>query len=150
VAQGFVDPNRVAIMGASYGGYLSLMCLGQAPNVFKLAIADAPVTQWEAYDTGYTERYMNTPQTNRRGYQQGSVMHYAAQFPDEPNRLLLVHGMIDENVHFCNTSLLISALIENNKPYELSLYPDERHGFRKWSSAMHNEMNRLLFIVRNL
>ena len=77
-----VDINRVAITGWSYGGYLSLMGLAQRPDIFKIAIAGAPVTQWELYDSAYTERYMGTPSENPKGYQSGSVVNWADQFPD--------------------------------------------------------------------
>jgi dipeptidyl-peptidase 9 len=83
IKQGFIDTERIAVTGWSYGGYLSLMCLAQRPDFFKLAIAGAPVTKWEAYDTGYTERYMDTPDNNPNGYQAGSVMHYINGMPDE-------------------------------------------------------------------
>lgn len=79
----FIDMERVAIHGWSYGGYLSLMGLIQHPSVFKVAIAGAPVTNWELYDTGYTERYMDLPGDNKQGYSAGSVLSYIPQFPDE-------------------------------------------------------------------
>lgn len=79
----FIDMDRVAIHGWSYGGYLSLMGLIQYPDVFKAAIAGAPVTNWELYDTGYTERYMDLPEENKQGYSAGSVLSYVQQFPDE-------------------------------------------------------------------
>lgn len=79
----FIDMERIAIHGWSYGGYLSLMGLIQYPNVFKVSIAGAPVTNWELYDTGYTERYMDLPDENKQGYSAGSVLSYIHQFPDE-------------------------------------------------------------------
>lgn len=82
-ALGYIDMDRVAIHGWSYGGYLSLMGLIQYPEVFKVSIAGAPVTSWEYYDTGYTERYMDLPENNREGYATGSVMNYIYMFPDE-------------------------------------------------------------------
>ena len=94
---GYIDLKRVAVHGWSYGGYLSLMALAQRPDVFKLAIAGAPVTKWTLYDTGYTERYMDTPFNNPEGYEKGSVLSYVNCFPDEENRLLVIHGLMDEN-----------------------------------------------------
>jgi pimeloyl-ACP methyl ester carboxylesterase len=82
VKQGFVDTERIAVTGWSYGGYLSLLCLAQRPDFFKVAVSAAPVTKWESYDTGYTERYMGTPTDNPVGYEAGSVMHYIDGFPD--------------------------------------------------------------------
>lgn len=80
---GYMDMKRVAIHGWSYGGYLSLMGLVQFPCVFKLCIAGAPVTSWQQYDTGYTERYMDTPHNNPKGYSSGSVLSRVHDFPDE-------------------------------------------------------------------
>ena len=78
-----IDLSRVAIHGWSYGGYLSLLGLAQYSHVFKVAIAGAPVTSWNLYDTGYTERYLGQPQTNQIGYKNGSVLSYVNQFPDQ-------------------------------------------------------------------
>ncbi|XP_053958291.1 dipeptidyl peptidase 9 [Anastrepha ludens] len=146
---GYIDMNRVAIHGWSYGGYLSLMGLVQYPDVFKIAIAGAPVTNWEYYDTGYTERYMDLPQNNKRGYSAGSVLNYVHAFPEEENRLLLIHGLIDENVHFYHTSQLISALNRANKPYDLHVFPEERHSLHNIESNKNYE-TKLLAFLQNL
>ncbi len=122
--QGITDPTRVGIFGWSYGGYMSLMCLAKADDVFKVAVSGAPVTHWDGYDTAYTERYMSTPQDNPTGYKDGSVM---AHVDSITGKLLLIHGMIDENVHFRHTARLINALIKAGKDYDLLLFPDERH-----------------------
>lgn len=79
----FIDMTRVAIHGWSYGGYLSLMGLAQRPDIFKCAIAGAPVTNWLLYDTGYTERYMGLPTENVEGYRRSNVLSYVRHFPDE-------------------------------------------------------------------
>lgn len=147
---GFIDLNRVAIHGWSYGGYLSLMGLVQYPDLFKVAIAGAPVTSWDLYDTGYTERYMDLPENNYDGYVAGSVLSYVHKFPDEANRLLLIHGLIDENVHFYHTSELIKHLIRANKPYTLQIYPEERHSLRSLESSKHYETFLLQFLQDNL
>ncbi|EDV91234.1 dipeptidyl peptidase 9 [Drosophila grimshawi] len=146
---GYIDMERVAIHGWSYGGYLSLMGLVQYPEIFKVAIAGAPVTNWEFYDTGYTERYMDLPQFNEAGYTAGSVLNYVHAFPEEDNRLLLIHGLIDENVHFYHTSRLISALNKANKPYALHLFPEERHSLRNLESNKNYE-TKLLSFLQNL
>ncbi|XP_005178587.1 dipeptidyl peptidase 9 [Musca domestica] len=146
---GYIDMNRVGIHGWSYGGYLSLMGLVHYPNIFKIAIAGAPVTNWEYYDTGYTERYMDLPQNNKSGYTAGSVLNYIPLFPDEDNRLLLIHGLIDENVHFFHTSQLINALNKANKPYTLHIFPDERHSLRNLESNKNYE-TKLLSFLQNL
>jgi len=137
--QGIADPKRVAISGWSYGGYLSLLALAQRPDVFKISVAGAPVTDWLAYDTGYTERYMDTPANNPKGYEMGSVSHYVNGFPDQENRLKIVHGLIDENVHFVHTATLIQSLTDAQKPYRLMVFPSERHGVRNGRSAAYLE-----------
>jgi dipeptidyl-peptidase 9 len=127
ISQGIgIDKNKIGITGWSYGGYLSLMAIGQRPDIFKCSIPKCPVVLWEAYDTGYTERYMGIPPSE--GYDNGSVLKYVSTFPDQDNRVLLVHGMQDENVHFSNTVQLIDALITANKPHHIMLLPKERHG----------------------
>ncbi|BFF88851.1 dipeptidyl peptidase 9 [Drosophila madeirensis] len=146
---GYIDMERVAIHGWSYGGYLSLMGLVQFPQIFKVAIAGAPVTDWKYYDTGYTERYMDLPHQNEAGYAAGSVLNYINSFPEEENRLLLIHGLIDENVHFHHTSRLISALNKANKPYSLHLFPEERHSLRNLESNKNYE-TKLLSFLQNL
>jgi dipeptidyl-peptidase 9 len=145
-----IDMSRMAIFGWSYGGYMSLMGLCQRPDVFKLAIAGAPVTTWELYDTGYTERYMGLPCANTDGYARGNVLNWAKSFPNEENRLLIMHGMIDENVHFIHMRKLISALIRENKPYTLQVYPNERHGVRSKDASMHCDLNLFSFLEQSI
>lgn len=147
---GYIDMERVAIHGWSYGGYLSLMGLVQYPDIFKLSIAGAPVTSWEYYDTGYTERYMDLPDNNRSGYTAGSVLNYIHKFPEEDNRLLIIHGLIDENVHFFHTSQLVNGLIKANKPYQLQVYPNERHSLRNLEASKHYETKLLSFLQNHL
>ncbi|KAG0314709.1 dipeptidylpeptidase, partial [Linnemannia gamsii] len=127
---GLVDIDRVAISGWSYGGYLTLMALAQYPQIFKIAIAGAPVTQWELYNSAYTERYMGLVQENKEGYNKSNLLNWVDRFPDSENRLLIAHGLIDENVHFRNTELLVADLVRNNKPHQIQIYPTERHGLR--------------------
>lgn len=121
----FVDPNRIGIMGWSYGGYMTLMALTHAPKVFKAGVAGAPVTDWRLYDTHYTERYLGTPAMNAAGYERSSVF---AQLPQLEGRLLLVHGMADDNVLFTHSTRLMQALQQLNKPFELMTYPGGKHG----------------------
>uniref|UniRef100_H9GKV8 Dipeptidyl peptidase 9 n=1 Tax=Anolis carolinensis TaxID=28377 RepID=H9GKV8_ANOCA len=147
---GFVDLARVAIHGWSYGGFLSLMGLICKPHVFKVAIAGAPVTVWMAYDTGYTERYMDVPENNQQGYEAGSVALHVEKLPNEPNRLLILHGFLDENVHFFHTNFLISQLIRAGKPYQLQIYPNERHSIRCPESGEHYEITLLHFLQEYL
>ena len=85
-------------------------------------MAGAPVTSWMHYDTGYTERYMGLPSNNSWGYNLGSVVARASEFPDDPNRLLIIHGLMDENVHFYqHTAPLLQALVKHGKPYQLQV-----------------------------
>uniref|UniRef100_A0A673C7M5 dipeptidyl-peptidase IV n=1 Tax=Sphaeramia orbicularis TaxID=375764 RepID=A0A673C7M5_9TELE len=146
----FIDLSRVAIHGWSYGGFLSLMGLIHKPDVFKVAIAGAPVTLWMAYDTGYTERYLDTPEKNQKGYESCSVALHVNKLPNEPNRLLILHGFLDENVHFFHTNFLVSQLIRAGKPYSLQVYPNERHSIRCPESGEHYEVTLLHFLQQNL
>jgi dipeptidyl-peptidase-4 len=147
VAQGLADPQRVGVFGWSYGGYMALMCLARAPEIFKVAVAGAPATHWDGYDTHYTERYMGTPQSNPQGYQVSSVVNHVA---DLQGRLLLVHGLIDENVHFRHTARLINALIAARKPYDLLLFPDERHMPRKLADRVFMEEQVRDYFLKHL
>ncbi|XP_054718484.1 LOW QUALITY PROTEIN: dipeptidyl peptidase 9-like [Uloborus diversus] len=145
---GYIDVDRIAVHGWSYGGYLSLMGIAQRPDI--VAIAGAPVTSWMLYDTGYTERYMDTPAKNAGGYTTGSVLSYVHKFPDEENRLLIIHGLRDENVHFAHTTQLINALVKAGKPYQLQIYPTERHSLRHLDASEHYETTLLSFLQQHL
>ena len=101
-SQPFVDPARVGVYGWSYGGYMTLMLMSQSPGTFKAGVAGAPVTDYRLYDTHYTERYLGTPQENPEGYRLSNVLTYAGALRD---RLLIIHGMADDNVLFTNTTL---------------------------------------------
>jgi dipeptidyl-peptidase 4 len=147
VQQGLVDPQRVGVYGWSYGGYMALMCLARAPETFKAAVAGAPVTAWDGYDTHYTERYMGTPQANPEGYLRSSVMAHVSNLS---GRLMLVHGLIDENVHFRHTARLLNALIEARKTYDLLLFPDERHSPRRLADRVFMEERIRDFFLRAL
>ena len=139
----FIDINRVAVHGWSYGGYLSLMALAQRPDRFKIAISGAPTTDWRLYDTAWTERYMGMPTSNNQTnggfspYQLGSVLQLANRFPDDPDRLWIVHGLLDENVHFAHTAALLDAINRAGKPYRLFVYPNELHGLRQPENYAH-------------
>ena len=128
VKQGLANPDRVGIYGWSYGGYMAATCLMRTPETFKVAVAGAPVTHWDGYDTYYTERYMGTPQSNPDGYRLSSVVNHVENLK---GNLLLIHGLIDENVHFRHTARLINVLIRARKSYDLLLFPDERHSPRR-------------------
>lgn len=146
--QGLVDPARVGINGWSYGGYLSALALAKAPDVFHAAVAGAPVTHWDGYDTHYTERYLGTPQANPSGYERSSVMAHLDGLRDR--HLMLVHGLIDENVHFRHSARLINSLIQARIPYELFLLPGERHSPRAEADRVYLEERILDFFRRTL
>jgi dipeptidyl-peptidase 9 len=133
------DPRRIGITGWSYGGYMTLMAMAKAAHVFAAGIAGAPVTLWEAYDTGYTERYMSTPAANREGYRSASVLAHARGLPLEPGRLTIVHGLMDENVHFTHTASLLQQLVRLGRPYDLKVFPGERHGVRDEAALVYLE-----------
>jgi dipeptidyl-peptidase-4 len=144
----YVDPARVGVYGWSYGGYMTLMLLGQSPGTFKAGVAGAPVTDYRLYDTHYTERYLGTPADNSEGYRLSNVLTYAGAIRD---RLLIMHGMADDNVLFTNTTLLIPALVASGQPFELVPYPGSKHGaltFR--DTGIHGWKTILDFFERNL
>jgi dipeptidyl-peptidase 4 len=144
---GFADVSRVGIYGWSYGGYMALMALVTAPDVFKAGMAGSPVTFWEGYDTAYTEKYMGTPQENPEGYRLGSPLTHIERLR---GKLLVIHGMIDENVHFRHTARLMQALIDAGKPFQTLLYPNERHMPRSEQDRVDMERRILEFFQRNL
>ncbi len=123
----YVDASRVGIFGHSYGGYMSALAILQYPDVFQVAVAGAPVTDWRNYDSIYTERYMRTPIENADGYDVGSCLKYAEQLR---GHLLIVHGMLDDNVHANNTWQLVDLLQKADKPFDMMLYPTYNHGVR--------------------
>ncbi len=120
----FVDARRIGIWGKSYGGYMSLMSMFRGAGVFKAAISVAPVTDWQLYDTIYTERYMRTPRENPHGYRDGAPLTYVDSLK---GNLLIVHGTGDDNVNVQNTTQLIQALEMAGKQFDMRLYPNETH-----------------------
>ncbi len=120
----YVDGDRIGIWGWSYGGYMSSLTLFRGADVFKAAIAVAPVTDWRLYDTIYTERFMRTPQENSHGYTSGSPNTHAAKLK---GNFLLIHGTGDDNVHAQNTTQLVHALQEAGKQFDMRLYPNKTH-----------------------
>lgn len=123
--ESYVDGNRIGIWGWSFGGFMSSNCLFQGNDVFKTAIAVAPVTSWRFYDSVYTERFMTTPQENASGYDENSPLTHAAKLK---GNFLLVHGTADDNVHVQNSMVLIDRLVRLNKNFDWLIYPDKNHG----------------------
>ena len=120
----FVDPDKIAIDGWSYGGYMTLKQLQADPGLYAAGVSGAPVTRWELYDTHYTERYMGTPQADGEAYTAASAIPEATKITDP---LLIIHGMADDNVVFENATEVISAMQEANVPFEMMLYPGYTH-----------------------
>jgi dipeptidyl-peptidase-4 len=146
--QPFVDPARVGVFGWSYGGYMTLMLMMQSPGTFAAGVAGAPVTDWRLYDTHYTERYLGMPDENTDGYGQSSVLTYAGALRD---RLLVMHGMADDNVLFTHTTLLIKHLVAADRTFEVMPYPGSKHGalsFRE--TGIHGWHTILDFFDRQL
>ncbi len=144
----YVDVNEIGIWGWSYGGFMSANCLFKGNDVFKMAIAVAPVTSWRFYDSIYTERYMQTPQENTSGYDENSPLNFADLLK---GNFLLVHGSGDDNVHVQNTMRLTNALVEANKPFDLAIYPDRNHGiYTGKNTRLHLYEKMTRFIEENL
>jgi dipeptidyl-peptidase-4 len=125
IGQGFVDPTRVGIYGWSYGGFMTLYSLLNAPDVFRAGIAGAPVTNWRNYDTIYTERYLGLPSENAEGYRASSPVDYASKLKA---KLLIVHNLEDDNVLFQNTVQITDALEQAGKLFNMVLYTGKSHG----------------------
>jgi dipeptidyl-peptidase-4 len=144
----YVDSRRIGIFGWSYGGYMTLMCLMQAPETFAAGVAGAPVTDWALYDTHYTERYLSTPAVNPRGYEAGNVLAHAGKLS---RPLLLVHGMADDNVLFTNSTALMKKLQDLQKPFDLMTYPGGKHGLiRQNVAGLHAQANLVRFFDREI
>ena len=150
----YVDGGRIAIVGWSYGGFEALMCMSKQPRVaggqtplFRCGIAIAPVTSWRLYDSAYTERYMRRPQVNDRGYDSSDLTKLAA---DLQGKLLIVHGLADDNVHVQNTFLYTEALVQAGKQFEMQIYPDDNHFLRNRSNYEHLHRRLLWFLENNL
>ena len=130
----FIDKSRIGIWGWSYGGHMSTNCLLKGNDVFKMAIAVAPVTSWRFYDTIYTERFMRTPQENPNGYDDNSPFNYPELLKGD---YLLVHGSGDDNVHVQHTMRMVEALIQADKQFDWAIYPDKNHGIYGGNTTMH-------------
>ncbi len=142
-----IDPARVALYGHSYGGYMAALAMLREPTRFRAAIAASPVTDWRLYDTGYTERFMGTPSENAAGYAATDLEALAANLRGE---LLVVHALMDENVHFQHSADLIDALVRAQKPFEMFVFPGERHGYRSPAAREYAMGLVTRFLVRAL
>jgi dipeptidyl-peptidase-4 len=145
-AQPYVDGSRIGINGWSFGGYMTAYALTHSQS-FKIGISGAPVTDWHLYDTIYTERYMGTPQNNPEGYEKSSVVKAAKNLH---GKLLLIHGMVDDNVHMQNTVQLMYELQKNGKQFEVMFYPKSLHSVSDPVLIRHMREMMLKFILENL
>ncbi len=147
--QSFVDGSRLAITGGSFGGYMTCMALTYGADVFTHGIANSSVTDWQFYDTHYTERYMDTPAENPEGYKATSVLTYADKLK---GLLRIVHGTSDDNVHMQNSLVLIDKLENLKKHFEFMVYPSERHGIggNNRSKGEHSRTEAYNFYYQNL
>ena len=130
----YVDPQRIGIMGWSYGGFMTSLAMTKGADVFKMGIAVAPVTNWRYYDNIYTERFMRTPQENEDGYDMNSPINFVDQLT---GKYLLIHGSGDDNVHYQNTMEMINALVKANKQFDLFIYPNKNHGIYGGNTRNH-------------
>ncbi|MCL8006984.1 S9 family peptidase [Gelidibacter japonicus] len=146
-ALNFIDEDRIGIWGWSYGGFMSSNALFKGNDVFKMAIAVAPVTSWRYYDTIYTERYMTTPQENPSGYDDNSPIFHVDKLK---GNFLLIHGSADDNVHVQNTMQMVEALIQANKQFEWMIYPDKNHGIYGGNTRLHLYTKMTNYIKDNL
>ena len=139
----YVDKTRIGIFGWSYGGFMSSNCLFKGADVFKMAIAVAPVTNWRFYDSIYTERYMQTPQENASGYDDNSPINHVSKLK---GNFLLIHGTSDDNVHVQNSMQMIEALVQANKQFDWAIYPDKNHGIYggKTRIQLYNKMTNFI------
>lgn len=143
----YIDKDRTAIWGWSFGGDMAMHCILKGNDVFEAAISVAPVTSWRFYDTIYTERFMRTPQENPEGYDLNSPLNYADQLK---GKLLLVHGSADDNVHFQNTMRMVEELVQANKQFDWAVYPDKNHGIYGGKTRVQLYTKMTNFILNNL
>ena len=143
----YVDKDRIGIQGWSYGGYMSTLCLAKGADVFKMAIAVAPVTNWRYYDSIYTERYMGLPKDNADGYDDNSPINHVKKIK---GKYLLVHGTADDNVHFQNSTELVNALVNANKQFDMQFYVNKNHGIYGGNTRFHLYTKMFDFVKENL
>ena len=146
-SKSYIDSSRIGIWGWSYGGFMSSNALFKGNDVFKMAIAVAPVTSWRFYDSIYTERYMTTPQENASGYDDNSPINHVDKLKGD---FLLIHGTGDDNVHVQNTMRMVEALVQANKQFEWMIYPDKNHGIYGGNTRLHLYAKMTNFINRTL
>lgn len=143
----YVDGSRIGIHGWSFGGYMSSLCITKGADYFKTAMAIAPVTNWRFYDSIYTERFLDTPQNNAKGYDDNSPINFVSKLK---GKYLLVHGTADDNVHFQNSVQMVDALVKANKQFDVFYYPNKNHGIYGGNTRLHLYTKMTNFILENL
>ncbi len=143
----YIDSNRIGIWGWSFGGFMASNAILKGNDVFKMAIAVAPVTSWRFYDTIYTERFMGKPQDNASGYDDNSPINHVEKLK---GKYLLIHGSGDDNVHVQNTMRMVEALVQANKQFDWAIYPDKNHGIYGGNTRLHLYTKMTNFITENL
>uniref|UniRef100_A0AAY4BVH6 Dipeptidyl-peptidase IV n=1 Tax=Denticeps clupeoides TaxID=299321 RepID=A0AAY4BVH6_9TELE len=144
IDMGFIDTERIAIWGWSYGGYVTSMALGAGTGLFKCGIAVAPVAKWDYYDAVYTERYMSRPDENVDGYKNSTVMSRAKNF--QSVEYLLIHGTADDNVHFQQAAQISKALVDEKVDFEAMWYTDKDHTLA--GSARYHVYNHMTHFLQ--
>ncbi len=143
----WVNGERIGVFGHSYGGYMTIMCMAKAAHVFRAGVAVAPVTDWRLYDTHYTERYLSTPERNPGGYESSGVFPHLHGLA---GRLLLIHGMADDNVLYTHSTMLYRALQARMQPFEMMAYPGSKHALQERDVSIHRFNLMLDFFEKSL
>ncbi|QIK80110.1 S9 family peptidase [Sphingomonas piscis] len=143
----FVDGNKIATYGWSYGGYMTLKMLEADPGLYAAGIAGAPVTKWELYDTAYTERYLGNPNTEPDSYERSNALADAGKIRDP---LLVIHGMSDDNVVFQNSTVLFAKLQQQGVPFDIMVYPGATHAVAGEKLKVHTWKTILRFLDQHL
>ena len=143
----YIDKDRIGHWGWSFGGFMSSLAITKGADVFKAAIAVAPVTSWRFYDNIYTERFMRTPQENAKGYDENSPLNFTDEIK---GKFLIIHGTGDDNVHFQNSVMMVSKMIENNIDFESAYYPNKNHSISGGNTTYHIYKKMTEFILKNL
>ncbi|MCB9262656.1 MAG: S9 family peptidase [Flavobacteriales bacterium] len=143
----YIDESRIGIWGWSFGGYMSSLCITKGADVFKTAIAVAPVTNWRYYDNVYTERFMQTPQENASGYDENSPINFVDNLK---GNYLIIHGTADDNVHFQNSAEMVNKMIMKNIPFDSEYYPNKNHGISGGYTRLHLYTRMTNYILEKL
>jgi dipeptidyl-peptidase-4 len=143
----FVDKDRIGHWGWSFGGFMSSLAITKGSDVFKSAIAVAPVTSWRFYDNIYTERYMRTPQENKVGYDDNAPLNFVDRIK---GKFLIIHGTADDNVHFQNSVQMIEAMVQKGIDFESAYYPNKNHSISGGNTSYHIYSKMTDWLIKNL